>query len=162
MEHVMADLRIAVESGQQGSPTQRVYLDGHEMSGVRQVRVCGERGNRTASLDLDLDGVSIDPRAVSRIRVIRDDDRADITIEADNIDGPVASHMMPGWTRGPARVYRRPDVFDRARDWYARLVHLDWLVVVGVAYLTMTVLGVLFEDMVLAYANSLRQPSDDQ
>ena len=87
---------------------------------------------------------------------------SDITIEADNVNGPVGADLMPRWTRGPARAYRRPDVFDRARDCYARLVHVDWLMVVGVTYLVITVLGVVMEHAVLEYANSLRQPSDDE
>jgi hypothetical protein len=151
-----------MEPASRGRQTQRVYLDGHEMSGVRRVRVCSESGHRTASLDLDLDGVSIDPQTVSQIRTVGGEDTVDITIDADNVDGPVGPEMMPGWTRGPARAYRRPDVFDRARDCYARLRTVDWLVVLGVSYLVMTVLGVFLEDLVLAYANTLRQPADDQ
>ena len=57
----MADLRVAVEPISSGRQTPRVYLDGHEMSGVRRVRVCSESGYRTASLDLDLDGVGDRP-----------------------------------------------------------------------------------------------------
>jgi hypothetical protein len=124
--------------------------------------VHSERGYRTASLDLDLDGASIDPRAVSEIRAVCGGDNVGITIEADNVDGPVTADLLPGWTRGPARAYRRPDVFDRARDCYARLVHVDWLVVIGVTYLVITVLGVFMEQAVLDYANSLRQPTDDE
>lgn len=158
----MADLRVAVEPSHSGRPTQRIYLDGQEMSGVRQVRVCSEQGYRTASLDLDLDGVSIDPRTVSRMRVVCDGDNVDITIEADNVNGPVAGDLLPGWTRGPARAYRRPDLFDRARDCYTRLAHVDWLAMLGVTYLIMAILGVFLEDMILNYANSLRKPADDQ
>jgi len=157
----MAQLRIAVEPERSGRPTQRVYLDGHEMSGVRRVRVHSERGYRTASLDVDLDGASIDPRAVSEIRAVCGEDNVGITIEADNVDGPVSADLLPGWTRGPAHAYRRPDIFDRARDCYARLVHVDWLVVVGVTYLVITMLGVVMEHALLDYANSLRQPADD-
>ena len=153
----MADLRVAVEPSQSGRPTQRIYLDGHEMSGVRRVRVGSARGSRTASIDLDLDGVSIDPRAVSEIRAVIGDDKVDITIEADNVDGPVTEEMMPRWTRGPARAYRRPDVFDGARACYTRLRHLDWLVVVGVIYLVITALGVFMEQALLEYANDLRE-----
>ena len=158
----MPDLRVAVEPGQAGRPTQRVYLDGHELVGVRQVRVGSAWGSRTASLDLDLDGVSIDPRAVSQIRAVGGEDTVDITIEPDNVDGPVAPDLMPRWTRGPARAYRRPDVFDRARDCYTRLTHVDWLVVFGVTYLVITVLGVVMEREVHEYANGLRRPADDE
>jgi hypothetical protein len=158
----MAELRIAVEPERNGRPTQRVYLDGHEMSGVRRVRVHSERGYRTASLDLDLDGASIDPRTVSELRAVCGEDNVGITIEADNVDGPVAADMMPRWARGPARAYRRPDVFDRARECYARLAQVDWLVVIGVAYLVITVLGMFMEQAVLDYANSLRKPADDE
>jgi hypothetical protein len=158
----MAELRIAVEPERNGRPTQRVYLDGHEMSGVRRVRVHSERGYRTASVDLDLDGASIDPRTVSEIRAVCGEDTVGITIETDNVNGPVAADMMPRWTRGPARAYRRPDVFDRARECYARLAQVDWLVVIGVAYLVITVLGVFMEQAVLDYANSLRKPADDE
>ena len=157
----MAQLRIAVEPERNGRPTQRVYLDGHEMSGVRRVRVHSERGYRTASLDVDLDGASIDPRAVSEIRAVCGEDNVGITIEADNVDGPVSADLLPGWMRGPARAYRRPDVFDRARDCYARLVHVDWLMVIGMTYLVITMLGVVMEHALLDYAHSLRQPVDD-
>lgn len=155
----MADLRVAVEPG---PPRQRVYLDGHEVPGVRQVRVRSDRGHRTASLALDLDRVSIDPRTVGGIRVVCGEDTVDITIEADTVDGPVGADLLPGWARGPAPAYRRPDVFDRARDCYARLVHVDWLVVLGVTYLVITVLGVFMEQAVLEYANGLRPPADDE
>jgi hypothetical protein len=158
----MADLRVAVEPSHNGRPTQRIYLDGHELSGVRQVRVSSEGRCRTASLDLDLDGVSIEPRTVSEIRAVCGEEKVDITIEADNVNGPVAADMMPGWTRGPARAYRRPDVFDRARDFCTRLVKVDWLLVIGVTYLILTILGVFLEDAILTYANSLRKPADDQ
>ena len=84
----MADLRVAVEPSQSGRPAQRIYLDGHEMSGVRRVRV---------------------------------------------------------WTRGPARAYPRPDVFDGARACYTRLLHV------------ITVLGVFIEQALLEYANGLRK-----
>jgi hypothetical protein len=139
-----------------------VYLDGHQMSGVRRVRVHSERGYRTASLDLDLDGASIDPRAVSEIRAVCGEDNVGITIEADNVDGPVAAGLLPGWTRGSARAYRRPDAFDRARDCYARVVHVDWWTVIGVTYLVITVLGAFMEHAILDYANSLLQPADDE
>jgi hypothetical protein len=155
----MADLRVVAEPSQGG---QRIYLDGHEVSGVRRVRVGSEWGYRTASIDLDLDGISIDPRTVSEIRAVCGGDKVDITIEADNVDGPVAARLLPGWTRGRARAYRRPDVFDRARDCYARLVNIDWLVLIGVTYLVITVLGVFMEHAVLEYANGLRQPADDE
>lgn len=158
----MAELRVSVEPSPDGRPTQRVYLDGHELSGVRQVRVCSEREDRTASLDLDLDRVSIDPRAVSRLRAVRGEDTVDITIEPDNVDGPVAAEMLPRWMRGPARAYRRPDVFDRARDCYARLAQVDWLVVIGATYLVITILGVFMEQAILEYANGLRRPTDDE
>ena len=158
----MADLRVATEPNRNGRPTQRIYLDGHELSGVRKVRVCSARGHRTASLDLDLDGVSIDPQTVSEIRAVCGEDNVDITIEADNVNGTVAANMLPGWTRGPARAHRRPNVFDRERDCYARLIQVDWLVMIGVTYLIVTILGVFLEDAVLAYANSLRKPADDQ
>ncbi len=155
----MADLRVAVEPSR---PRQRVYLDGHELPGVRQVRVRSERGNRTASLALDLDRVSIDPRTVSQIRAVRGEDTVDITIDADTVNGPVGADLMPGWARGPAPAYRRPDVFDRARDCYTRLVQVDWLVVLGVTYLVIAVLGVVMEQAVLEYAHGLRQPADDE
>ena len=153
----MAELRVAVEPGRSGRPTQRIYLEGHEMSGVRQVRVRSQWGSRTASIDLDLCGVSIDPRAVSQIRAVCGDDKVDITIEADNVDGPVPAEMMPRWTRGPARAYRRPDVFDRARDCYTHLLQVDWLDVVGVTYLVITVPGVFMEQVLLDYAVGLRK-----
>ena len=158
----MPDLRVAVEPGRAGRPTQRIYLDGHQLAGVRQVRVGSESGSRTASLDLVLDGVSIDPRAVSQIRAVYGEDRVDITIEPDNVDGPVAPDLMPRWTRGAAPAYRRPDLFDRARDCYTRLIHVDWLVMLGVTYLVITVLGVFMEHAVLEYANGLRRPADDE
>lgn len=157
----MAELRVAVEPSPDGRPTQRIYLDGHALSGVRQVRVCSESGDRIASLDLDLDGVSLDPRAVSGIRAVCGQDKVDITIDADNVNGPVAAHLLPGWTRGPARAYRRPDVFDRARDCYARMAGVDWLTVIGMTYLVITVLGVVMEHAVLDYANGLRRPAVD-
>ena len=157
----MAQLRIAVEPERNGRPTQRVYLYGHEMSGVRRVRVHSERGYRTASLDVDLDGASIDPRAVSEIRAVCGEDTVGITIEADNVDGPVSADLLPGWTRGPAPAYRRPDIFDRARDCYERLLHVDWLIVIGMTYLVITVLGVIMEHAVLDFANNLRRPADD-
>jgi hypothetical protein len=158
----MTELRVAVEPSQDGRPTQRVYLDGHELSGVRRVSVGSELGSRTASLDLDLDGVSIDPRTVSEIRAVCGADKVDITIEADNVNGPVDAEMMPGWTHGPARAYRRPDVFDRARDCYARLLHVDWLTVIGVTYLVITVLGVFMEQAILEFASNVRKPADDE
>ena len=158
----MADLRVMVGPGRAGLPTQRVYLEGHELSGVRQMRVRSASGHRTASLDLDLDVVAIDPRVVSEIRVVRGEDRADITIEAGNVDGPVSAGLMPGWTHGPARAYRRPDVFDRARDCYAHLAGVDWPVVLGVTYLVITVFGVFMEHAVLDYAARLRRPADDE
>jgi hypothetical protein len=127
------------------------------MSGVRQVRVGSECGSRTASIDLDLDDVSIDPRAVSQIRTVCGDDKVAITIEADNVDGPVAEAMMPRWTRGPARAYRRPDVFDRARDYYTGLLQVDWLDVLGVTYLVVTLFGVFVEQPLLEYAGGLRR-----
>jgi hypothetical protein len=153
----MADLRVAVEPSQSGRPSQRIYLDGHEMSGVRRVRVGSAWGRRTASIDLDLDGVAIDPRAVSQFWGVCGDDKVDLTIEAGNVDGPVTEEMMPRWTRGPARAYRRPDVFDGARDCYARLLNVDRLVVVGAIYLVITILGVLMEQALLEYANGLRR-----
>jgi hypothetical protein len=153
----MADLRVAVEPSQRGRPTQRIYLDGHEMSGVRRVRVRSAWGSRIASIDLDLDVVSIDPRAVSQFWGVCGDDKVDLTIDADNVDGPVTAGMMPSWTRGPARAYRRPDVFDGARECYSRLRHGDWLVVVGVIYLVIAALGVFMEQALLEYANGLRQ-----
>jgi hypothetical protein len=158
----VADLRVVVEAHRNGRPTQRIYLDGHEMSGVRQVRVCSEGGDRIASLDLNLDEVSIDPRTVSGLRAVCGEDKVDITIEADNVNGPVTPDAMPRWTRGPVRAYRRPDVFDRARDCYSRLAHVDWLTVIGVTYLVITVLGVVMEHAVLDYANGLRRPADDE
>ncbi len=157
----MADLRVALEPNRDGRPQQRVYIDGHEISGVRRVRVCGEGRCRTASLDLDLDGVSIDPRAVSGIRIVGDGEQVDLTVDADTVSGPVAAHIMPTWLRGPARVYRRPDAFDRARDCFARVVAVDWLLVFGVTYLVVAVLGVLLEGAVLNLASGLRQPADD-
>ena len=33
---------------------------------------------------------------------------------------------------------------------------------IGMTYLAITILGVLLEELVLAYANSLREPTDDQ
>jgi hypothetical protein len=158
----MPELRVAVEPSEEGRPTQRVYLDGHELSGVRRVRVRSESGDRTASLDLDLNGVSIDPRAVSELRAVTGQDRVNITIEPDNVSSPVAAELLPSWARGPARAYRRPDVFDRARDCYARLLGVDWLVVIGVTYLVITVLGVLMEHAVLEFANNVRKPADDE
>jgi len=157
----MAELRVAVEPSPDGRPTQRIYLDGHALSGVRQVRVCSESGDRIASLDLDLDGVSLDPRTVSEIRAVCGRDKVDITIQADNVNGPVSAHLLPGWARGPARAYRRPDVFDRARDCYARLAGVDWLTVIGATYLIITVLEVVMEHAVLEYANGLRRPAGD-
>jgi len=157
----MADLRVAVEPSTCGRPTQRIYVDGHELSGVRQVRVGSEWGDRTASIDLDLDRISIDPRTISEIRAVWGDDKVAITIEADNVDGPVAASLLPKWACERARAYRRPDVFDRARDCYARLLHVDWLVLFGVTYLVMTVLGVVMEHHVLDYANGLRRPAGD-
>ena len=127
----MADLRVAVEPSGDGRPMQRIYLDGHEISGVRRVRVYSEWGCQTASLDLDLDAVSIDPRAVSRIGVVCGADNADLTVEAGNVNSPVAASMMPGWARGPARAYHPPDAFDRARHLCTRLVDADWLFVIG-------------------------------
>jgi hypothetical protein len=162
----MAELRVAVEPNWSGHPTQRIYLDGHAMSGVRRVRVGSARGRRTASIDLDLDSVSIDPRAVSSLRLVCGDDKVDITIDADNVDSPVAEGLMPGWARGPARAYRRPDLFDGARDCYARLLRGGWLLVVGVIYLVIAILGVFLEQPLLEYANGLRQgllgSSDDE
>lgn len=157
----MADLRIAVEPEPNGRPTQRVYLDGHQLSGVRRVRVHSERGTRTASLDLDLDDASIDPRTVSAIRAVSGEDNVGITIDTDNVDGPVRADQLPGWTRGPARAYRRPDIFDRARDCYARLLQVDWLIVFGMTYLVIAVLGVVMEHAVLDFANNLRRPADE-
>jgi hypothetical protein len=157
----MADLRVAQEPRRDGHLRQRIYVDGHEISGVRRVRVCSDGRSRTASLDLDLDTVSIDPRTVSGIRVVRDSENVDLTVEADNVNGPVPEKMLPGWTRGPARAYRRPDAFDRARDLYARLVAVDWLLMIGVTYLIVTILGVLMEDAVLLHANRLRESADD-
>jgi hypothetical protein len=157
----MTELRVAVESSENGQPTQRVYLDGHELSGVREVRVRSAWGDRVASVDLDLEGVSIDPRAVSQIRTVSGGDSVAITIAADNVSGPVGEELMPRWTRGPARAYRRPDVFDRARDCYARLLHVDWLTVIGVTYLIVTILGVFMEQAILDFANNVRKPADE-
>ena len=100
------------------------------------MRVGSAWGSRTAS---------IDPRAVSEIRAVCGGDQMDITIEANNVDGPVTAAMMPRWTRGPARAYRRPDVFDGARDCYTRLLHV------------ITVLGVFMDQALLEYANGLRK-----
>ncbi len=113
----MADLRVAVEPSQSGRPTQRIYLDGHEMSGVRRVRVGEQDG-------LDRPG----PRR--------------------RLDRPARGQRDQGhhwWTRGPARAYRRPDVFDGARDCYTRLLHV------------ITVLGVFMDQALLEYANDLRK-----
>lgn len=158
----MADLRVAVEPDGDQRPTQRIYLDGHPISGVRRVRVSSERGSRTASVELDLDAVSIDPRTVSNLAVRGGGDEIEITSEADNLDGPVAPRLLPAWTRGPARAYRRPDAFDRARDVCARVGQFDWLVVFGLIFFLVTILGVCSEDTVLNYANNLRRSPDGE
>lgn len=156
----MTELRVAVESTFTGRPTQRIYLDGHEIRGVRRVRVRSERGARTASLDLDVDAVSIDPRAVSRMTVTGGGDDADIICEADTLDGPITADNVPGWACGRARAYHRPDAFDRARDLCLRLVHVDWMVLVGVTFLIVTVVGVIAEDAILAYAHTVRRQGE--
>ena len=153
----MAARRVAVAPGRSGRPTRRIDLDGHELAGVRRVRVGSARGSRTASSDRALDGVSIGPRAVSELRAVCGDDQVDITIEADTVDGPVTAAMLPRWARGPARASRRPDAFDGARACYTRLLHMDWLVVVGVISLVTTVLGVSMEQALREDANGLRQ-----
>ena len=158
-----ADLRIAVEPDRDGQPTQRIYLDGHELpAAVRRIRVTNTSGQRTASLDLDLGDVSIDPRAIGEFRSGGGNDRECLTIDADTVDGSVRPQLLPSWTRGRTLAYQRPDAFDRARDLFAQFAQFDWLIVLGVTYLTVTVLGVLMEDLVLAYANGLRRPIDDR
>jgi hypothetical protein len=45
------------------------------MSGVRQVCMRAAQARMTASLDLDLDGVPIDPQTVSAIRAVCGEDQ---------------------------------------------------------------------------------------